>query len=54
MYDVRAALSSDARRFGPGAIPIVDFLLHQFGAAVKKTAVKSLDRNGRWITPLRG
>jgi len=56
MCDLRArmALSCDVRRFVPGAIPTVDFLLHQFGALVKKTAVKSLDWNGRWITPLRG
>src|SRR6267378_6027210 len=35
---------TNARRFAaPGAIPTLDFLLHRFGAAVKKTAVKSLD-----------
>jgi hypothetical protein len=29
--------------WAPGAIPTVDFLLHHFGATVKKTAVKNND-----------
>ena len=30
--------------FAPGAIPTVDFLLHHFGAGVKKMPVKTHDR----------